>query len=428
VTATLLERRRTAVEAALEHGTLGQKLRARWLATARHGQVPPTTPWDVWLILAGRGWGKTRTGAEEIAERARRAPHTRWAVVAATYADARDTCVEGESGLLHALGADVDTWNRSLGELILTNGSRIKLFSADEPERLRGPQHHGAWCDELAAWRHPEAWDQLQFGLRLGRHPQTIVTTTPKPTPLVRQLIDRRGDGVAVTTGSTFDNAANLAPAALEELRRRYEGTRLGRQELYAELLLDTPGALWTIEAFDRVDDFPDLQRLVIAVDPAVTSHEDSDESGIVAAGRAGDQAWVLEDLSMRADPTTVARRVVDAYHDLAADRVVVEDNNGADWIPALIAAVDPAVRVEKVHASRGKLLRAQPVAGLYEQGRVHHVGQLRELEDQMCSWTPDDTKSPDRLDAVVWALTALFPELAGTRRRRGVVATGAAA
>lgn len=421
MTTVLADRRLEVARLALEHGSPSQKARVRWLMTARPEQIAPSGDWDVWLILAGRGWGKTRTGAEEIAERARRIPRTRWAVVAPTYADARDTCVEGESGLLHALGPDLDTWNRSLGELILTNGSRIKLFSADEPERMRGPQHHGAWCDELAAWRHPEAWDQIQFGLRLGRHPQVVVTTTPRPTPLVRGLVERAGagDGVVIRRGSTFDNADHLAPAALDELRRRYEGTRIGRQELYAELLLDTPGALWTMESFRRTEDFDDLQRVVIAVDPAVTSSETSDESGIVAAGRHGDTGYVLEDLSLRADPTTVARTVVDAYHELQADRVIVEANNGADWIPALIATVDPNVRVEKVHATRGKLLRAQPIAGLYEQGRVFHVGQHRDLEDQMCSWTPEDTKSPDRLDAVVWALTALFPELGEKRGRR---------
>jgi phage terminase large subunit-like protein len=430
MTLLLLERRLQVAGHVLTHGTTSQKTRARWLLTARPEQVAPPGPWDVWLILAGRGWGKTRTGAEELADRARRHPNTRWAVVAPTYADARDTCVEGESGLLHALGDDVDIWNRSLGELLLVNGSRIKLFSADEPERLRGPQHHGAWCDELAAWRHKETWDQLQFGLRLGHHPQVIVTTTPRPTPLVRQLVDRAkaDDGVVVRRGSTFDNAEHLAPAALAELRRRYEGTRLGRQELYAELLVDTPGALWTPDTFRRTDTFPDLQRLVVAVDPAVTSNEDSDESGIVAAGRHGDHAYILEDLSLRSDPTTVAHRVVDAYHDLAADRVAVEANNGGDWIPALINAIDPAVRVETVHATRGKQLRAQPVAGLYERGRVHHVGHFPQLEDQLCSWTPDDKDSPDRLDALVWAVTALFPELAGRAgRRRSIVTTEAA-
>lgn len=407
----------------------------RYFPTARPSQEPPTMAWLVWLILAGRGFGKTRTGAEWVADQALAEAGSRWAIVAATYADGRDTCIEGESGLLAVLRRRRPThdwgraWNRSLGELTLPNRSKVKLFSADEPDRLRGPQHHGAWCDELAAWRYPEAWDQLQFGLRLGTLPRTVVTTTPKPTKLVRSLLER--DTTTATRGSTFDNADNLAPAALEELRRRYEGTRLGRQELYAELLTDTPGALWSIDGFDRpgfrVADFPDLERLVVAIDPAVTSEETSDESGIVAAGRAGDATYVLEDASVRADPHTVAATAVRMYHDLQADRIVVEDNNGADWIPALIRTVDPTVKVDKVHASRGKALRAQPVAGLYEQGRVHHVGHLPDLEDQMCSWTPESKSSPDRLDALVWAVTALHPELAGSRRRRSIVVPEAA-
>ena len=406
-----------------------------YFPTARPEQQAPAGDWLVWLILAGRGYGKSRTGAEWVADQALAADGSRWAVVAATYADGRDTCIEGESGLLSVLrrrrpGFDwAKHWNRSLGELTLPNRAKVKLFTADEPDRLRGPQHHGAWCDELAAWRYPEAWDQLQFGLRLGERPRTVVTTTPKPLRLVRDLLDR--DTTVTVRGSTFDNAANLAPAALDELRRRYEGTRLGRQELYAEMLTDTPGALWTLAAMDadgfRVGDTPDLERVVVAIDPAVTSEETSDESGIVVAGRSGDRTFVLEDLSLRADPHTVATAAVRAYHELQADRIVVEANNGADWIPALIRTVDPAVKVDKVHATRGKSLRAQPVAGLYEQGRVHHVGHLPVLEEQMCTWTPESRTSPDRLDALVWAVTALHPELSGAKRRRSIVVPEAA-
>lgn len=408
-----------------------------YFPTARPNQHPPAGDWLVWLILAGRGFGKTRTGAEWVADHALTNAGSRWAIVAATFADGRDTCIEGESGLLAVLRRRRPThdwaraWNRSWGELTLPNQSRIKLFSADEPDRLRGPQHHGAWCDELAAWRYPEAWDQLQFGLRLGDRPRTVVTTTPKPVRLIRDLLER--DSTVVVRGSTFDNADNLAPAALDELRRRYEGTRLGRQELYAELLLDTPGALWTLSSFDRpgfrVPDVPDdLERVVVAIDPAVTSGDTSDESGIVVAGRRGDQAFVLEDCSLRADPATVARTAVRAFHELAADRLVVEANNGGDWLPALIRTVDPNVPIDTVHATRGKALRAQPVAGLYEQGRVHHVGVLAGLEDQMTTWSPDaGMRSPDRLDALVWALTALHPELSGGRRRRSIVVPEAA-
>lgn len=391
------------------------KARLRWNLQRRPTQTPPDGDWLVWLILAGRGFGKTRTGAEWIAEQAWRHPGTRWAIVAPTFGDARDTCVEGESGLLHALGGEVKTWNRSLGELELVGGSKVKLFSADEPERLRGPQHHGAWCDELAAWRYPEAWDQLQFGLRLmapGLEPRTVVTTTPKPTKLVRGLVDR--GTTHVTRGSTFENEANLAPAALEELRSLYEGTRIGRQELYAELLLDTPGALWTMAMLDadgvRVDHVPDLVRVVTAIDPAVTSGEDADETGIVTVGQDHDgDLWVLADDTTKATPEGWASVAIGAMDRHGSDRIVAEVNNGGDLVESVLRAVDRTVPYRKVHASRGKRVRAEPVAAMYEQGRVHHVRGLEELEAQMCSWTPDGGQgSPDRLDALVWACTEL--------------------
>lgn len=393
------------------------KRRLLWALSSRPDQQPPDSDWLVWLILAGRGWGKTRTGAEWLADRALTFPGTRWAVVAPTYADARDTCVEGESGLLAVLGDAVENWNRSLGELVLTNGSRVKLFSADEPDRLRGPQHHGAWCDELAAWRYPEAWDQLQFGLRLGDLPRTVVTTTPRPRKLVLDLAQR--PDVHVTRGSTFDNAANLSAAALTELRNRYEGTRLGRQELYGDLLDDLPGALWTHTLIDqhRVSEFPDLAELVVAVDPAVTSGDDADETGIIATGRGFDgRGYVLEDHSGRYHPSEAMSRVVDAYHALEADAVVIEKNNGGDYLPAMLRSIDPTVRVETVWATRGKAVRAQPVADLYERGLVSHVGGFEDLEDQMCAWTPDAPGSPDRLDALVWSLHRLFLREAGKR------------
>jgi phage terminase large subunit-like protein len=396
-----------------------------WSRHARTDQLPPSGAWLVWLILAGRGWGKTRTGAEWIKDEALRTPGTRWAVVAPTYADARDTCVEGESGLLSVLPDDrVKDWNRSLGELILVNGSRIKLFSADKPDRLRGPQHHGAWCDELAAWTYPEAWDQLQFGLRLGDYPRTVVTTTPKPIPMIRQLLAR--DDVHITRGATFDNAANLSEAALATLRARYEGTRLGRQELHGEVLEDVPGALWvlaTIEAARaRRQDEWDLVRVVTAIDPAVTSGEDSDETGIVTAGVSesgwcphcgpitnGPHAVILADDTVKTSPDAWCRRAVDALELWKGDRVIGETNNGGDLIETVLRTVDSSVPYRKVTATRGKRLRAEPVAALYEQGRVHHAGGFPELEDQQCSWTPDSSGSPDRLDALVWALTDLL-------------------
>jgi predicted phage terminase large subunit-like protein len=298
-----------------------------------------------------------------------------------------------------------------MGELILRNGSRIKLFSADEPERLRGPQHHGAWCDEMAAWRYDEAYDQLMFGLRLGDKPQTVVTTTPKPRRLIKNLLAR--DGVHITRGSTFENAANLSESALIELRARYEGTRLGRQELMGELLTDVEGALWTPVMIEnaRVASEPEhLTQIVVAIDPAVTNNEDSDETGIVVAGRTGTgEAYVLADYSIKASPLEWAQRVVDAFDEHKADKVVVEVNNGGDMIPAVLRQVRTNLPIKQVRASRGKRLRAEPVAALYEQGRVHHVGNYERLEEQMTTWTPEDPKSPDRLDALVWAISSLI-------------------
>lgn len=669
-----------------------------WARHARPDQRPPDNDgWLVWLILAGRGWGKTRTGAEWIKQQALAHPGSRWAVVAPTYADARDTCIEGESGILAVLPEDrVDTWNRSLGELVLANGSRVKLFAAEQPDRLRGPQHHGAWCvaaevpvltargdvpiadvrpgdlvatrrgwkrvlaaqrtrqaaavvtvrtasgrevrctpdhpiladnawrdagtlthgatlsacsttdhpptgtgtasagttttapaataappaspshkpsgptstapsptattsttstatrptttprtspsstaastatatpprtaasrpaplpapsrcgllapptpgsastaapptspdprtartagptaapaldavasvrpsgwadvydltvedahefyaggvlvhncDELAAWRYPEAWDQLQFGLRLGDVPRTVVTTTPRPTTLVRDLAGR--PDVHVTRGATFDNADNLSAAALAELRNRYEGTRLGRQELYGELLDDVPGALWTAATIDaaRVPTLPDsgVARVVTAIDPAVTSSEDSDLTGIVTAA-VSDHGWcpicgpldggvrhgfVVADDSTRATPDGWCRTAVAAYDRWSGDRIVGEVNNGGDLIETVLRTVDPSVPFRKVTATRGKRVRAEPVAALYEQGRIHHVGALVDLEDQLCSWTPEAPGSPDRMDALVWAITDLLVDDAGRGRRR-VVRSGAAA
>jgi phage terminase large subunit-like protein len=418
----------TLLREAITYGTPGQKARMRWLAEARPKQLPPTSQdWDVWLYMGGRGVGKTRSASEWLAEQMRRRPGTRWAIVAPTFSDGRDVCVEGKTGLLAALAGDIELWNRSQGHLIASSGAQAQVFPAEVPDRLRGPSHDGAWCDELAAWRYPDAWDQLQYTLRDGDRPQTVVTTTPRPVRLVRQLVDRAavGDGVILRRESTFDNAANLAPAALAELRARYEGTRLGRQELYAELLLDVPGALWQVAQFDvdgfRVGNAPELVRAVVAVDPAVTSEEDSDATGIVAVGLGVDgDLYVLADRTVRASPDGWARVAVDLYDEVEGDRIVAEVNNGGDLVETVLRTVDHAVPYRKVTASRGKRLRAEPVAALYEQGRVHHVGQLGDLEEQMVSWTPEVGWSPDRLDALVWAVTDLV--LSPVKKRRSVV------
>lgn len=402
-----------------------------WSQHARPDQLPPEGDWNTWLILAGRGWGKTRTGAEWIKQQALRHPGTRWAIVAATFRDARDTCVEGESGLLGIVPqVEVTYWNRSFGQLRFRNGSQVQCFGATEPDRLRGPQHHGAWCDELAAWPYAETWDQLMFGLRLGTQPRTVITTTPRPTRLVRSLVDRQSlhgehppcaavsgsdaNAVVVTRGNTFDNAANLAPAALAELKNRYEGTRLGRQELYAELLTDVEGALWTYDMLEanRVRETPELARVVVAIDPAVTSGEESDETGIIVAGVGIDgTVYVFADLSGRFSPDAWANRAVGAYEQHHGDRIVAEVNNGGDLVERTIRTVSPRISYRSVRASRGKQTRAEPVAALYEQGRVHHVGMFPELEEQLTTWTPDSGKSPDRLDALVWAITELMLE-----------------
>lgn len=390
--------------------------RASWLQRARPDQLtPPGTDWRVWLALAGRGWGKTRCGAEDIAWYGTQNAGVRLAVVAPTFADARDTCIEGESGLLAALPKScVDNWNRSMGELTLFNGTRYKLFSAAEPERLRGPQHHRAWADEVAAWPAPETWDQLLFGMRLGTNPQIVATTTPKPTPLIRRMA--KAPGTMITRGTTFDNAANLPEGTIAHLRERYEGTRLGRQELNAELLDEVAGALWTIEMLDatRVKQAPvNLQRVVIGVDPSGTAGGgEGDDIGIVVAGKGTDgRYYVLADLSCNLSPDGWARVVANAYEKFRGDRVVAERNFGGAMVEAVLRTASKNLSVKMVTASRGKVARAEPIAALYEQGKVSHVGSLADLEDELTYFTTAGyvgEGSPDRADALVWALTEL--------------------
>jgi len=335
----------------------------------------------------------------------------RIALVARTAADVRDVLVEGESGLLAIHRADErPMWEPSRRRLTWPNGAIATTYSAEEPDQLRGPQHDAAWCDELAAWRYPDAWDQLQMGLRLGTDPRVVVTTTPRPTPLVRALA--LASTTHVTRGRTRDNARNLAPGVVDALAARYGSTRLGRQELDGEILDDAPGALWRLAMFDasRVDVAPDLRRVVVAIDPAVTAHEGSDETGIIVAGVGLDgRVYVLEDLSGTFPAEQWARRAVEAFRRHRADRIVCEVNNGGDLVASVLRAVDRSVPVKQVRATRGKALRAEPVAALYEQGRVSHVGALSRLEDQCASWDPaGDHRSPDRLDALVWSITEL--------------------
>ena len=367
--------------------------------------------------MAGRGAGKTRTAAEWLAWEAIDNPDTRWAIVAPTFSDARDTCAEGESGVLSVLKRYrmLLHWNRSMGEIILVNGSRIKLFSADQPDRFRGPQHHGAWCDELAAYRYSDAWDQLQFGLRLGKKPRVVVTTTPRPTPLIRMLANRADGSVVITRGSTFDNAKNLAPSALLELQARYNGTRLGRQELYGEILEDTEGALWTKGVIERnrIQKAPALSRITVSIDPAVTNNPDSDETGIIVCGSdAGGHGYVLGDYSFKGSPLEWASKAVSVFDEWKADSILVEVNQGGDMVSAVLKQIRHSLPIREVRAHVGKRLRAEPVAAMYEQGRIHHVGEFANLEDQMTVWTPNDPDSPDRIDAMVQA----FSNLLGTQ------------
>ena len=389
--------------------------RATWAAVlAREEQLPTEEDWAIWLYLAGRGAGKTRTAAEWIVWQALTKNWTRWAVIAPTFGDVRDTCAEGESGIipiLHQYGA-LDYYNRSTGDIRLTNGSRIKLFSAAEPDRLRGPQHHGAWCDELAAWDYPDTFDQLQFGLRLGDHPQTIITTTPRPTSLIRQLVAREDGSVKVVRGSTFDNAANLAPSALVELQARYNGTRLGRQELYGEILDDVEGALWTKGVIDRnrVASAPPLARIAVSIDPAVTNTKDSDETGILVVGSdAAGNGYVLADYSFKGSPNDWAQKAVQVFREHKADSILVEVNQGGDMVTAVLRQVDMSLPIQEVRVHIGKKLRAEPVAAMYEQGRIKHVGSFDKLEEQMTTWTPDSSDSPDRLDAMVQGFSSLI-------------------
>jgi phage terminase large subunit-like protein len=366
------------------------------------------------LVLAGRGFGKTRLGAEWLAAQAVRNAGVRCAIVARTFSDVRQVALEGVSGILEILREydAVADWNKALGRITLKNGSIITSYTAEEPDKLRGPQHHYAWCDELAAWQYPDTWNQLQFGMRLGEHPKTVITTTPRPTKLVKDLMGR--ETTTITRGSTFENSENLSQSALLELQMRYGGTRLGQQELYGAILDDNPGALWSRSLLEQTriqaEKCPPLIRVVIGVDPAVTSGEDSDSTGIVVAGMSADgHYYVLADNTLKASPQIWASKAVEAYKTHKADRIIAEVNNGGDLVLHVLQQVSPTIPVKKVTASRGKAIRAEPIAALFEQGRAHLVGYFTELEDELCEWEPGtNMASPDRLDAMVWALTDL--------------------
>ena len=394
-----------------------------WEIAARPEQLPPPQQqaWRTWMFVGGRGAGKTRAGAEWVRGLAfgypgfAARPVGRIALVAQTWADAREVMIEGISGVLAIHPHHVrPVWEVTRRRLVWPNGAIAQVFSAEDPESLRGPQFEAAWCDEIAKWRYPqETWDMLQFGLRLGTWPRQMVTTTPRPLALLKRLIADPAN--VVTRAATRANAANLAPAFLTEIEARYGGTRLGRQEIDGEMIEERADALWTramIEAA-RTEDACALVRIVVAVDPPAASHKRADACGIVVAGiDERGHVHVLEDGSLSAvRPNAWAQRAVALWHQYEADALIAEVNQGGDMVAAVIAEVDSAVPVTKVRATRSKYLRAAPVAQLYEQGRVHHRGRFRELEDEMCAFGPDglaNGHSPDRLDALVWAVNAL--------------------
>ncbi len=387
-----------------------------WKANGRKNQLLPPGAWVLWVILAGRGFGKTRTGAETVRQWVDQG-YQRIHIVGATASDARDVMVQGESGLLSVFPAHQRPLYEPSKRLITFHTGAVAItFSADEPQRLRGPQCDAFWADELAAWRFmQDAWDNLMFGFRLGNDPRGVVTTTPKPLKLLKEII--ADSNSVVTRGSSYENRSNLAPAFFKAIVKKYEGTRIGRQELMAEILEDVPGALWIRKLIDATRikmgeiRWDLIVRIVVAIDPAVTAGEDSDETGIIVAGLTRSaHVVIIDDLTCKESPLGWAKVAIAAFKARRADRIVGEVNNGGDLVAANIYGVDPNVPFRAVRASRGKYVRAEPVAALYEQGRVHHVGNFPELEDQMCGFVPGTKeKSPDRMDALVWAVTELL-------------------
>ena len=385
-----------------------------WPLWARDNQIAPPGDWSVWLLMAGRGFGKTRTGAEWVRDRVESGASGRVALVARTPADVRDVMIEGDSGLLNICPpSNRPKYEPTKRRLTWPNGAFALAFSSHEPDQLRGPQFDAAWCDELATWEYPrETWDNLAFGLRLGTSPQCVVTTTPRPIELLRELMDR--EDVHVTRGSTYENRRFLASSFIRQIERRYQGTDTGRQEIFAELLEEAEGALWRRDWISHTETVPDLNRIVVAIDPAMSSRPDSAETGIVVAGTDDDlRGYVLEDGSGRMSPNEWACRAIDLFDRHAASRIIGERNNGGDLVGTVLrtASEGRSLPIRLVTASVGKYARAEPVAALYQQGRVLHVGSFSRLEDQLCTWEPGSSTSPDRMDALVWALSDLITD-----------------
>ena len=381
-------------------------LRYMWHLHARASQLPPDGDWLTWLVLTGRGWGKTRVMSEWIRGRIESGEARRIALVGRTPADARDVMVEGESGLLSVFPPDQrPDYEPSKRRITFHTGAVATVYSSENPDQLRGPQHDTAACDELATFKSPEAFDNLQLGLRLGR-PRQIVTTTPRPVRVLRDLMG--GADTVITRGTSYENRTNLAPAFYRQVIRRYEGTRRGQQEIMGLLLEDVPGALWQ-RSMIKHKAAPEMERIVVGIDPSVSDSEDAARCGIVAAGKGTDDLYyVLADRSLRASPDRWAHEAISLFHELKADRIIAEVNQGGKMVELTLRTIDPQIPYSAVHASVGKKARAEPVSALYEQGRVFHVELFQDLEDELCTWTPEEGPSPDRLDAMVYALTEL--------------------
>jgi len=396
-----------------------------WNLWARPNQLPPQGQWRVWLLLSGRGFGKTRTGAEWVRKRVYEGSR-RLALVAQTAGDARDVMVEGESGIMSVFPPhETPKYEPSKRRITFHTGAVASTYAGDEPDQLRGPQFDSAWVDELAKYEYPtETWDNLEFTLRLGTDPRCVVTTTPRPISKIKELVvDPR---CHVTTGSSYENASNLAPNFIERLQQ-YEGSRIGRQEVYGEILADVPGALWSLDQIHslRVREHPDLRRIVVAIDPGAGGQDSAtegineaglSETGIIAGGvGVDDEGYVLRDRSGHYLTEEWAETAVGLYRELEADWIVAEKNQGGDMVRAAIHVVDPTIPIRLVTASRGKITRAEPVSLLYiPQRKIHHVGTFAELEDQMTNYDGNPKLPFDRGDALVWCMTALFlaPEM----------------
>jgi phage terminase large subunit-like protein len=411
---------------------LKASLRWYWPFWARPDQlVVEDRSWSTMMALAGRGFGKTRMGNEWVRRKVKSGGR-RGAIIAETAADARDVLVEGESGIL-AISPPNERpeYEPSKRRLTWPNGAVATLYNGTEPDQLRGPEHDWALVDELAKYRYAsETWDNLQFGMRLGEHPVVLVTTTPRPIPVIREIV--QDPSTKLVRGSTFDNAGNLAPSFLERIKKRYDGTRIGRQELYAELLLDVPGALWNASMFKPEKNPGAFERVVVAIDPSGTSGGDGDNNsvGIVVAAkyRGSDRYAIISDLTCDLGPAGWAKVAIEAFRKHRADRIVAESNFGGAMVESTLRAVDRNVPIRMVSASRGKAVRAEPVAALYEQGRVDHLPGLELLESQMMQMTTSGyvgDGSPDRVDAAVWAISDLMqrePASTNSTRVRGLI------